>query len=84
MENKIHILIRVQNHNISTQQFSRFHLAQVRMMEEMKELGKIPETVIENWNGMTMIEDGGKYAVWSDGGYSCLVSEIDWQIIEVE
>ncbi len=84
MENKTHILIRVQNHNIHTQQFECFHLAQVQMFDEMVEMGKIPESIFKGWNGMTMLEDGGKYGVWSDGGYSCFVSEIDWQIVEVE
>lgn len=79
------ILIRVEDRDIHTQQFSSFDLAQIQMVEEMKEKANVPADKFEQWNGMLMVESGdGRWAFWSDGGYLYSpVKPIDWQIVEV-
>ncbi len=80
------ILIRVEDRDISTQQFPSFEEAQSQMMEELKEKAFVPAEKLENWNGMLMVEDEyGNWAFWSDGGYrKSQHFPIDWQIVEVE
>lgn len=80
------ILIRVENRDIYTKQFTSFDLAQVQMVEEMTAMTDIPKSKFENWDGRLMLESGnGRYAFWSDGGYFHDGNkQLDWQIVEIE
>ena len=88
MEEKIVpcILIRVDDRDIHTQQFTSFEDAQNQMIDEMKERCSIPQETFDKWNGSLMVEDEyGNWAFWSDGGYrKSKYAPIDWQIVEVE
>ena len=80
------ILIRVEDRDITTQQFKSFDEAQSQMIEEMITKANVPREKFEKWNGSLMMEDEyGNWAFWSDGGYrKSKYFPIDWQIVEVE
>ena len=80
------ILIRVEDRDIHTQQFSSFEAAQSQMIDEMMAKAGVPQATFDKWNGSLMVEDEyGNWAFWSDGGYrKSRYLPIDWQIVEVE